>query len=234
MTSQLISVAEYESVTVDLPLLIREGRLHVYPAVAGKDYFAVKVGSRGVEIQARGFVGIIPLNDDVVLHVTPRVPLRNLARLLSTVQHTLAELAGTLRSYNAETGMYPSLISLYAASLRASVEALHQHGLLRRYERREADYTVPRGRINIGRTLTTSGARQLPNVSVSYFERTGDIPENQTLLAAVLWLTRYTNRFATALSPAEIKRVRRHLNAAYQLLAISAIGDRGRSHTDRV
>lgn len=219
MTPIPIPVAEYQIVNVDGGLLLKDGRLNIYPAIEGKDLFTPRITTHGVQIQARGFVGIIPLNDDLVLHVTPRVPLGNLARLLGTVQHTLTELPGLLRAYDLEPGMYPSLISLYAATLKTTIEGLHQQGLLRRYERRDADYAAPRGRINISRTMQTTYPRGLPTVSTTYFERTSDVPENRALLAAVHWLVRYTGRFAAALPVKEVRQIHKDLNSAYQLLS---------------
>lgn len=219
MTTTPISVPEYGVVRIDADSILKGGRLNVYPAIDGKDLFVLRVSRSGVDIQARGFVGIIPLNDDLVLHVTPRVPLGNLARLLSTVHHTLTELPGLLRSYDSEPGIYPSLISIYAASLRASIETLHQQGLMRRYERREMDYTTPRGRINIGRTVQTALPRGLPTVSTTYFERTTDIPENRALLGAVMWLARYASRYEDTLSIRETRQIRHDLNASHLLLS---------------
>ena len=228
MSPEPISVAEYGFVDVAPGLLLKDGRLNVYPEVEGKDYFQPRLNKNGMQIQARGFVGVIPINDELVLHVSPRVPLSNLARLLSVVQHNPIALPGLLRSYDVEPGLYPSLISLYAASLKTTVEGLHQQGLLRRYERREQDYSAPRGRINIGRTMQTAVPRGLLAVSTTYFERTTDTPENQALLAAVLWLARYASRYAYVLTSKVHRQVQRDLNVAYLLLA-SATHDPGRA-----
>lgn len=214
-----VTLTAKEQQTVDAPPeLLANGRLNLYSQVTKKNYFQTRLTSDGLKIQAGNHIGVIPLNDDVTLRVTPRVPLANLARLLSTINHTGTVLPGLMRTYDTEQGMYPSLVALYATSLRTLLEAVSQNGLIRRYVQRDEDYTAPRGRINVTRTLQTAAPRRSPHVSTSYFERTLDTPENQTLLAAVLWLHRYARRNAAALSAAETRQVQRDLNRSQLLL----------------
>jgi 5-methylcytosine-specific restriction enzyme subunit McrC len=212
-----ITAKEQETVPAP-PELVDVGRLNLYPQVTKKNYFQAKITTDGLTIQAGNHIGSIPLNDDVTLQVEPRVPLGNLARLLTTINHTGTALPGLLRHYDTEPGVYPSLVALYAASLRSLIAGLGQDGLLRRYFERHQDYAAPRGRINVGRTLQTALPRGLPHVSSSYFERSVDTPENRALLAAVMWLHRYATRYATALAQKELRQIRRDLNEAAFLL----------------
>lgn len=214
-----VTLTAKEQQTVDAPPeLLVNGRLNLYSQVTKKNYFQTRLTPDGLKIQAGNHIGVIPLNDDVTLRVTPRVPLANLARLLSTINHTGTVLPGLMRTYDTEQGMYPSLVALYATSLRTLLEAVSQNGLLRRYYQRDEDYTAPRGRINVTRTWQTAAPRESPHVSTSYFERTLDTPENQALLAAVLWLHRYAKRNVTALSPTENRLIQRDLNRSQLLL----------------
>ena len=217
MPAPPIIVREHEDVDAPAELIVG-GRLDVYPAVANKDYFQPKISTTGLKIQARGWVGVIPLNDEFTLHVTPRVPINNMARLLSTINHTPRVLPGLLRTYETQTGIYPSLIALYAASIRTEVERISLRGLLRRYERREQDLAPPRGRIAVSRTVQKSLPRNSPYVSTSYFERTTDIPENRTLLAAVAWLAHFAARNSATLPVKERRTILRDLNATGHLL----------------
>ncbi len=210
-----VTITAKEQETVPAPVeLVDAGRLKLYPQVTKKNYFQVKITTDGLTIQAGNHIGSIPLNDNVTLQVEPRVPLGNLARLLTTINHTGTALPGLLRHYDTEPGVYPSLVALYAASLRSLVAGLAQDGLLRRYFERHQDYAAPRGRINVGRTLQTAVPRGLPQVSSSYFERSVDTPENRALLAAVMWLHRYATRYANVLARKELRQIRRDLNEA--------------------
>ena len=67
--------------------LLRDGRLSVYPQVDQKNYFRPSLTSAGLRIPAGGFVGILPLNDEVTVEITPRAPVENLARLMRTVNY---------------------------------------------------------------------------------------------------------------------------------------------------
>jgi 5-methylcytosine-specific restriction enzyme subunit McrC len=218
MTHTTLTVREQQHVLAP-PSLLRDGRLDVYPQVLKKDLFQITVTPEGARLQARAHVGVIPLNDEVTLHVTPRVPVRNLDRLLAMTSHVPLALPEFTRDYDVAGDVYPSLVTLYASSLRAQVESLAAQGLLRRYERRERDFAAPRGRVNVSRTVQLSVPRGAPTVSTSYFERTVDSPENRLLLAAVMWLEAYARQVAGTIGPAAHRQVARHLTAAWHLLS---------------
>lgn len=158
MSPAPISVREYDVVDVDPDMLLHNGRLNIYPEIEGKDYFQPRITKDGVQLQARGFVGVIPINDALVLHVSPRVPLGNLARLLSTVQHSPVVLPSLLRSYDVEPGpLYPSLISLYAGSLRTTIEVLSQQGLQPRFHDSEGSHRCRTYLADVLRAGVTNG-----------------------------------------------------------------------------
>ena len=218
MTSTTITVREQEHALAPSGLL-KDGRLDVYQQVLSRDLFQVTITREGVRIQARSHVGVIPLNDEVTLQVTPRVPVRSLDRLLATTLHGGMVLTDFSRDYDVAGTIYPSLVELYAASLRAQIERLSAEGFLHRYRERHTDFTAPRGRVSVSRTVQLAVPRGLPAVSSSYFERTVDTPENRLLLAAVGWLDAYARRVAPTLRLAARRQVARDLNAVWQLLA---------------
>ena len=208
-------VPEFTSVTIDPDLILRRGRLDTYSWHKGRDYFALQLSRESATLQARGFVGIIPINDRLTLEVTPRVPLRNLARVLELSGEQATPLIDVMRSYDLEGEMQPSLVAIYAAALRQQVESIVARGFYREYARREETTSFPHGRIDLHRTITQLHARAINHkASITYFQRTIDNPLNQCLLYAVWRLHFYLGQVADIIGAAEQRRARRDLNIA--------------------
>src|SRR5258708_1450720 len=81
-TAKVLRVREFESVVVAPEDILTQGRLEIYPALHKKGYLEVRVGTEVTQLQAKGHIGVIPINDRLVLEVVPRVPIANLAELL--------------------------------------------------------------------------------------------------------------------------------------------------------
>jgi 5-methylcytosine-specific restriction enzyme subunit McrC len=104
----VLRVREFETVEVATDLVLRGGRLDMYPMLEGKGYFAVLIGTSAARIQAKGFIGLIPINDRLTLEVVPRVPLVNLSRVLEVSRQAPVMLSNAFRFYEAEGELYPS------------------------------------------------------------------------------------------------------------------------------
>jgi 5-methylcytosine-specific restriction enzyme subunit McrC len=182
-------VVEHELLDVPLDdLLDGRGRLVVNEDVEAKGYFTVQLARGAVRLQARGFVGLIPLNDRVVIDVRPRVPVRNLGRILRISGHVPRSL-GSERRYRTQPEWNESLVDLYAGWLVDRLEVIASEGLLRDYVRREDASSFPRGRIRTDATLTRLRASGVRHKAVSsWFERSADNAPNRCLKYAIWFL----------------------------------------------
>ena len=208
-----VEAAEFESVSVDPELLIRNGRLDTYAWHHKRDYFAVQIGAEAVALQARGYVGVIPINDRLTLEVTPRVRLRNLARLLELSGEQATPLADVVRTYDTAGAVHPSLAALYAAALRQQIEGIAARGFYRDYVRREETTSFPHGRIDLHRTTGQLRSRGVKHrIAISHFQRSIDNPLNRCLLYAVWRLYYYLGQVSTVLGTGERRRAQRDLN----------------------
>ena len=171
-----------------------EGNLRLSADVEGKGYFTVQLSKGRVRLYARGYVGLIPLNERVFVDVVPRVPVRNLFRLVSMSGHQPA-LLSVLRHYATSDEWDDSLLAIYARALADAVEDVASQGLLREYVQRQETSSHPRGRLLVGMTLGSQLARGKRHVVTSaWSERTVDNPSNRALKLAV-WLL--AHRFAS-------------------------------------
>jgi 5-methylcytosine-specific restriction enzyme subunit McrC len=209
-----IACAEYEAVNIPINYLLgHDGRLQLNSEIEKGDYFSVSLRHGVLTLRTSGYVGYIPLTNQVVIYVRPRVPVINLNRM--------AEIAGTpritlawLREYDLSGPWSESYADLYASALAAHVENIAANGLLRDYLRKEENSSFPRGRILIGPTVQSFSARGQYHKAVStYFVRTADNPANRCLKYA-MWL------MGSHYAKASVRRrksrlIQQRLNAAY-------------------
>ena len=178
---------------VEIPLeevLESSGRLRLNPDIENGDYFAVTLKSGSLTLRARGFVGYIPLNDDLVVYVRPRVPVSNLARLVTLSGEPPTALT-SLRSYAPAEEWSDSLLDIYTGTLIGHVETIFSSGLMREYTRREEVSSFPRGRILLQPTIQRQYPRGIHHAAhVAWFERDADIAVNRCLKYAIWMLAR--------------------------------------------
>lgn len=199
-------------------VLVR-GRIDMYPNLEGKGYFVVQVGRSATRLQARGYIGVIPINDRLTLEVAPRVPISSLSRMLEISAVAPVTLVNAFRLYAVGDRMYPSLAAVYAAGLRSAVEVIAQSGFLRDYKRMEETTSFPRGRVDINRTIQQGPARGITHrAAVTRFERSMDVPANRCLLYAAWRLSLYAKQLGPTLRESERRRIQRDLNVVWHLL----------------
>lgn len=219
--ARVVNVDEFGWAEVAAGELLVQGRLEVYPWSDGNDFFTLRVTSRKMEIQARGWVGIIPLNDSLTLNVKPRVEVAgNLSHLMEVSKASPRYLTEAIRRYDQSEQIYPPLVRLYADALTTAVERILDQGFFKEYQRRQAMTSMPHGRVLMGPTIQRSiGRGRRHEAAISWHQRTIDNPVNQCIRFAVYRLAAYSRRFADVLSAADRRVIARQLNRCDQLLS---------------
>lgn len=177
---------EYAQIDVDPALWFGDGNRAIFNSeIDGKDVLRVNF-SRGVlRLQATSFVGVIPINERLVLRVRPRVPMKSLTRMVIETGHGVMALSA-LRDYAGHGQADDWAMERYTDALLDFLDELLDAGLLRTYERREGEGHVPHGRIDVTRTVQHFASKGVPNkAAYSWFERTVDTPANRCIKAAM-------------------------------------------------
>lgn len=217
--ARVLRVAEFDSVVVDPDDILTNGKLDIYPNLHRKGYIEVRLGTAEVRLAAKGYIGVIPVNERLTLEILPRVPITNLSHLLTVSKVAPAALVNATRLYETDGQLYPSLAVVYATALRRVVEVIVGRGLYREYERIEELTSFPRGRIEIGRTMQAAFARgNRHKVVMSYFHRSVDNPVNQCLVYAVWRLSKYLDQVSGELVRRHRQNARLDLNYAWHAL----------------
>lgn len=219
MTSKpkVIPVKEYG--VLDLPindLLGEHGRLELNPEIEKGDYFSVSLRRGVITLRTGGHVGYIPLNDQIVVHVEPRVPVVNL-NLMAEVTRMPRTTLSWIREYRLNNTWSESYADLYATALAAHVESIMINGLLRDYLREEQNSSFPRGRILIGPTVQRFVTRdQNHRVVNAFFLRTVDNPANRCVKYAMWMMGSHYSK--TSMRSRESRLIQQRLNSLYVAL----------------
>lgn len=186
---KVYTVKEFEEVDVPLSDLIVNNELQVYEPVGEGDFFSFNRKKGRLVFRAGSYIGLIPINDRVVLDVRPRVPLDNLERMLRIAEDTPLELSDFFRFYDTLEEPLPSMIDLFAQGLINAIREIEINGSYREYVQREEDTSFPHGRLRLGETMQRHAARGIKHrVDASWFEPTTDNPANRCLKYALWFL----------------------------------------------
>jgi 5-methylcytosine-specific restriction enzyme subunit McrC len=129
-------------------------------------------------LRSRGWVGQIPVGDDLLIRVSPKVPVSNLFRML--------EVAYNLRSFRLFDGesqiesledVYERIVSIVARRILDRA----RKGLYRGYIGEADDLPYVRGHIHLVGAIL-NGIRGVPRIPCSYEEHTADLVDNRILL----------------------------------------------------
>jgi 5-methylcytosine-specific restriction enzyme subunit McrC len=166
-------------------------------------------------LRSRGWVGHIPIGDDLLVRVTPKAPVANLFRML--------EVAYNLRSFRLFDGeiqiesledVYERIVSILARRVLDRA----RKGLYRGYVDEAAQLPYVRGRIDfVGAKLNTM--RGIPRIPCHYQEHTADLEDNRILL----WTLHQVRRQALRQEKVRIQldRARRALTGTITLTRCS-------------
>lgn len=182
----VVDCVEYEHVAVDPSLWVGEGHSTRFNSeIDGRDVLRANFRNGVLQLQATSYVGVIPLNDDVLLRVRPRVPLGNLTRMVVETGHSVLPLSA-FRDYSGRGSASDWTMDIYTDALLDHLDTIIDAGLVRTYERREGEGHFPHGRIDFTRTLHRFAARGVGNkAAYSWFERSVDTAANRCLKAAM-------------------------------------------------
>ena len=183
----VVECAEYEHVDIDTTLWLSDGfETKFHSEIDGRDILRANFKKGVLKLQATSYVGVIPLNDQVVVRVKPRVPIANLTRMVIETGHNVLPLRALLRDYSGRGTADDWAMDIYTDALLDHLDVILDAGLLRAYARREDEGHFPHGRIDFTRTVQRFAARGVDNkASYSWFERTIDTPANRCLKAAM-------------------------------------------------
>ncbi|KAB1159203.1 hypothetical protein F6X68_08935 [Micromonospora sp. AMSO12t] len=219
----IVECAEHDSIEIDAALWLNsDHHLVLNSEIDGRDILRANFRKGVLRLQATSYVGVIPLNDRVIVRVKPRVPIANLTRMVIETGHDVLALSA-FREYSSRGTADDWAMDVYADALLDYLDELLDAGVMRSYERCEDEGHFPHGRIDFTQTMQRFAARGVPNkAAYSWFERTVDIPANRCIKAAMEAVHAYLTKSKAKPRKGDRAKIAR---LAGQLLAFEEVGE---------
>lgn len=149
----IYSCAEFQEVNVPIAELVEDDRLNVYPAVLGRGFFDIDLRQGRLVVTAKSFIGLIPLNDRVALHVAPRFPIKNLFYVIARSDLSGRFLPGLGRGYELTPAPDFGAVRVFTERILEILGTASREGLLRKYLPRETSSHMS-GELMISETVS--------------------------------------------------------------------------------
>lgn len=179
---------EHEDIEIPAQLLMNGFSLDLYEEVRKANYFQARFTHGQLKLQAGPLIGFVALNDRVAIEILPKLPVKNLDRLLRLGSAVPTSLPVLQRMYGANSDA-PALTEVLADALLESVQRIAVNGRLRLYEQQHSS-GAPRGKVLVGPTIRARmrGASAHPTVHSAYFDKSADNLPNRLIKVAMLRL----------------------------------------------
>jgi 5-methylcytosine-specific restriction enzyme subunit McrC len=175
---------EFEPIEVPLDQIIVSGKIQLYPE--SEKYFDLDYRAGQLVVAPKSYIGLIPLNDRIAIHVRPRFPIENVFYLIKKASATLRFIDGHVRSYSSTGAENFDPLAELAHKFVGASESLFKSGLLRRYE--ASAFPAPfSGTLDMTETITAFRSQGiLYKHHWSSDELTDDIEENRLIKHALV------------------------------------------------
>jgi 5-methylcytosine-specific restriction enzyme subunit McrC len=209
---RIFPCVERQSVEVPLnDLLTATGKFEIWPIVASKGYFDIDYRGGQLVFKAGKFVGLIPINDRVVIDVKPKVSVADLLHIVDVAEEEVSFLGFFIRPYKEQKGVEDSLLGLMVRTLLKQLHQVENEGVYKTYVRVQESGTF-KPRINFSRTMQREWCRgNFSRTSNEVFHFTRDHALNR-LIKFTIW---YCGHYLELRSGAS--EIREELNFFYNL-----------------
>lgn len=180
---------EFEPVEMPLDHLISDGQLRLYPEA--EKYFDLDYRAGRLVVAPKSFIGLIPINDQVAIHVLPRFPIDNIFYLLRRSSAALRFIDGHIRSYGLRNEENDDPIEILASQFCTVAQKLFRLGLLRHYVA-SRDPLPFSGTLDVTDTVISFRSKGISyRHSWQADELTEDIAENALIKSALIRVVDY-------------------------------------------
>lgn len=184
---RILDAIERQPLTIPIKEVMGDdGTFAFVPEVKEKGYFDIDYRKNELVVIAGNYIGQVPLTDNLIIHVTPKVPITNLARIIGIASQPIRCLDFFRRKYRLEGTASKNILEAMCRSLLASLRELDAEGVFREYELKRESHSGLRGRIDITEYVRVSIAKaQRTSIPCAYFILSIDTLLNRVIKRAI-------------------------------------------------
>ncbi len=171
---------EHEAVQVPIErLLSPDGTLNIYPDISDKGFFDIDYRAGKLFLKSTRYIGLIPISNDIAIHVRPKAPITNLMRMIERAGVKLVGIEQFIRGYEDQPGTVDSPEDLYIHAFTTALRSVTKRGVLKRYVAQRTDREF-RGRLELSETVSSFRSQGINYRNVfEVNDLTIDNPENR-------------------------------------------------------
>ncbi len=195
MASRVYKARERETTSIPIDDVLKDGHFDILPDVQAKDYFNVRFQANRLVITAGKYVGLIPINDRIVIDVEPKMPVANMLAIIAAVEGDVVQLAVLQREYGLADAAPPAIMDALAGAFVQSMQRVEVEGIQKEYRSFTTSGPSLKGRIRFGDSVQSFWSRGIRHAAVSeHFDLTSDTEVNRLLrFACELLLIHHRN-----------------------------------------
>lgn len=177
----VLVVNEHEEIELPQTLLAEGGIVHAFSEALEKDYFTIRSKKGRLVLQAGGYVGVIPINGNLLLDIRPKVPLGNLERVLLHSESGLQQFKKGKRKYSTSKFSPKAVSDFLWSEFLEQAELVHELGLLKVYTESTGAVAVPKGRIFPFQSALISQISGRPKAQCAWQSKTANTGPNRLI-----------------------------------------------------
>lgn len=188
METKVYPAIEREATSIPLrEILSPDNTPNFFPEVKSKAFFDIDYRGDELILVAGKYIGLIPLNEQVAINVQPKIGVSSLVHIISKSREYLDSLHFFEKFYKETSSTSPTIFEFFAKCLSVELRKVEREGVFKKYTCTQSNLPSPKGKINIGRTISHNWSRgSYFRVHCDYFEFTADNHYNR-LVKYTLW-----------------------------------------------
>ena len=199
MTIKTFSAIERRPTSIPIQYILSDnGSPNIFPEVMSKGYFDIDFRRDELVLVAGKYIGLIPINDKVAINVQPKVGITSLVNIISKSREYIDSLHFFERYYQETSASSPTIFEFFANCLNIELRKLEREGVYKQYLSREENFSSPKGRIDIGKTITRNWSKGLFNKAhCIYHEFTSDNHFNRMIKYTIWYCLNHLSRIGS-------------------------------------
>ena len=210
--SNIVTVQEYDYLDIDVGKMVGpDGRLSIDDRA--HKFFDLRRKGNQLRLATKGFIGLVPLTDNISVLIQPRLPISNLMRLLDFSGVSFSLIPDFVREFQDDPESIDSVQELLIRSFVVGLRVLDRDGLWKEYVRTINRGSSPTGKWVLGATVRSHWARAMFHKVVSEdYRLTSSLEPNRVLKSAIEQAIRFCRSTDSIKLTETIDELRYHAN----------------------
>lgn len=174
---------ERKEIDISISEVVKDGgKLNILPNV--KKFFSIdyKPKNDKLTLVAGGFIGLIPINNELAVEIRPKFSISNLTRILAVAEDNFNTLSFFSKEYKESENSNSVVFEFMAECLTNELQTLEAEGILKEYILTRENSHKIRGRISVTESIKSLWSHgHFNKASINYYNFTTDNPFNRLI-----------------------------------------------------